>query len=143
MEALREEFALIPEERRKTIVKFVSEVYKQKTCIRCAIRFLCIHNVQLFNLSESDLVTFYHSLPETTPDLHFNPYPRDKDPCTLCLGILQDAEERKEPRYQAQILQSLKESGFGYKNFQFCLSLPYASIIRELAMIKQLQNEIG
>lgn len=143
MEALRKEFALKPEEKRKTIVKFVSEVYKQKTCVRCAIRFLCVHNIQLFNLSEADIVQFYHSLPETTQDLLFDPFPRDKNPCTLCLGILQDSEEEKKPRYQSQILNSLNECGHKYKNFRFCLNLPFTTIIRELSMIKQLESELG
>ena len=108
MEALRKEFALKPEEKRKTIVKFVSEVYKQKTCVRCAIRFLCVHNIQLFNLSEADIVQFYHSLPETTQDLHFRSIPKRQKSMYIMFRHLTRFRRREKTKISISNIEQFK-----------------------------------
>jgi len=126
---------------RHVIVQFVANIYQQGACVRCALRFLCLHNIQLFNNSEQELVELFHSLPDAQ-DVRLQPFPRDFSPCTICLGILQD-NAQKQPIYQQQVADALAQCGYEYKSFQFCLNLPFVSIVREMAAIKHMQHSLG
>ena len=134
-------FERYDQSQRQVIVQFVANIYQQGACVRCALRFLCLHSIQLFNNSEEQLVELFHSLPDVNGG-QLRLFSREFSPCTICLGILQDNME-KRPMYQQQVADALAKCGYEYKSFQFCVTLPFASIVREMAAIKSMHHSLG
>ena len=138
-----EDFEELDKPRRAALVRFVAGLYREGTCVRCAVRFLCAHSVPLFNHSETELVALFHALPDSSEDTQMKPFPRPFSTCTLCLGILQDTENTHQPLYREQVQSALAASGHRYKSFQFCVTLPFVSIVREMAVLAQFDQALG
>lgn|SRR3990167_7864911 len=126
------------ENQRTQLADAVHHVHQLGGCVRCSIRYLCLPIIQLFNLNEMKLVDFYNDFISKKDKLS---YPTTESPtCRICLGILQDNYEEKDFFFKKQILDDIKNCGYDYNDFQFCLTLPHAILVRELALLKQLRE---
>ena len=141
MDSIKETFGNHPPALRSAVIPFVFNLYNQGACVRCSARFLCLQEIALFNLTENEIITFYNSLPEVNEDTKITNFPRDFHPCPICLGILQSSPETKELYYKQQILSELENCGHEYKHFQYGITLPFASIIRDMGCIRALKQQ--
>jgi hypothetical protein len=121
----------------QTLCSVTHQLYNQGACVRCSIRFLSIHQVKLFNASEQALVDFYHK--HATPEQSIT-YPRQQPTCILCLGLLQNNSDG-ELRFKTQLINTVRDCGYQYDDFQFTVTVPHSSVIRETCLLKQLAEE--
>jgi len=121
-----------------SLCSVVHRVYNEGACVRCAIRLLSIYHIRLFNVTEQGLVEFFHKYasPEQTIT-----YPRESKPCILCFGILQNANSSDELKFKSQLINAVQNCGYEYEDFQFTVTIPNSSVIREACLVKQLADQ--
>ncbi|EDV29827.1 uncharacterized protein TRIADDRAFT_52642 [Trichoplax adhaerens] len=152
-------FALRLFEPTNSAGPIVNVLRRASCCARCILRFLgeknidvyqqprCVLNDTIQSLGEftsSDLIAYQSnaSNEQQSNSLIENSEQKQNDikeiPCATCLGVLQDYCDKS---FVEKLHKDITESLYEYKDYDLCVSLPPAFIVREHSIWIYLQEQ--